>query len=133
MDPIPPYLARLPPTEQESLAALLGISGTSDKVNSLQKQIDQAHALRGLPKRHYSTWGGALAGGLGDALGDVADTRHMDQLRTQQAPLQEQVAQGRQDYGRQYLAHQQEVERQQQAALRGQQQPMAPFGLGGGY
>lgn len=92
--------------DDDYLRSWLEMSGLSEKDAALQEQIAQAVALRNRPKQHYSTWGGALAGGLGDILGDVASQKQEGELRAQEAPLQEQIAQGRKTVGEGFIAKQ---------------------------
>lgn len=107
--------------DDDYLRSYLDVSGLSDKRDALEQQIQQAIALRNRPKHQYTTWGGALAGGLGDLLGDVASQTKENSLRAQEAPLEEQIAQGRKNYGEGYIAKQR-ADEERDAQLQAKQQ-----------
>lgn len=77
---------------------VMELSTIGDKRDILQQQIAQANALRNQKKRHYSTWGGALAGGLGDVIDSANSKVQEDQLRAQEAPLIDQQGVLRKDF-----------------------------------
>lgn len=76
-----------PPQAGDPLARLMGLSTNDDKRAVIQQQLAQALALRNKPRQHYSTWGGALAGGLGDVVDNIHSKVDEDRLRKEDAAL----------------------------------------------
>lgn len=125
--------------------SLLGLSGPVDRLDALKEQMAQALALRNKPRHHYSTWGGALAGGLGDIVDGIHSKVDEGRIRAEEAPLQAQLQAGKENYGRQVLEGQnrrdsmdEEVHRARMEAMQRQNQPgpwapnLSLYGFGGG-
>jgi hypothetical protein len=71
----------------DPLTRLLGLSTAEDRHTVLQQQLAQAAALRNRPRQRYSTWAGALAGGLGDVVDSVHGTLDERRLRGEESAL----------------------------------------------
>lgn len=87
----------------DPLSRLMGLSTLDDKNAILQQQIAQAMALRNKPRHHYSTWGGALAGGLGDVIDSANSKSQEDRLRGQENANLDEMGMRRGEYGSQIM------------------------------
>jgi hypothetical protein len=75
----------------EQVQQILSLYTTGQRGDDLTRRRAQLVEQRGRPKQRYSTWGGAIAGGLGDVLGDVNSYMREGKLDTAQT---ENTAQG---------------------------------------
>ena len=78
----------------EQAQALAGASVMPDRQAALQRQMEQAQALRKGSGQHYDTGLGAGLGGLGDALSSAVGSIQGKQLRGQESQLIDQQQQG---------------------------------------
>lgn len=71
----------------EELAALAQLPGLEAEQANLQRQLEAARALRGTPAQRHTSGAGALFGGLGTVLGDVAASNQRRGLEGQMGEL----------------------------------------------
>lgn len=97
--PMPPGMAPPragAPLSPQLLQQLSALGGYGDETGLIEQQMRQAMALRKPGGEHHTTAGGAIFGGLADALNNVLGAREESQLRGQQKALIGQRAAGRQ-------------------------------------
>jgi hypothetical protein len=96
-------LAGVDPAKRgELVKQWMGLGGLQDKDALLKEQMAQAQALLNAPGRHYNTWGGALAGGLGDIVSGIGNKRELDRLTADQKTNADLIQAGRDTFGQTY-------------------------------
>jgi hypothetical protein len=90
----------VPPEQRQAvLGQLVGLGGLNDKNAMLREQMAQAEQLMNAPRQRFSTWGGALAGGIGDIVSKIAGKGKLDKLTAEQEAIAKQIDAGRQKFG----------------------------------
>jgi hypothetical protein len=82
------FLSNLSPEEVDQYLKLYGMN---QQAQTLKEQRQEAAQGRNRPRQQFRTWGGALAGGLGDALGTVASKVRENELTEEEKKLQGQA------------------------------------------
>lgn len=103
MEPIPQYVKRQEPTEDERLRALLGMSGLQGESDNLEEQLAQAIALRKPDTQQHYGLAGGLAHGLAGVLNNIGSYMQEGKIRPKLEDVQGRIGQAQQQQGEAYL------------------------------
>lgn len=131
-------LMNLDQLSDEDLATILASGGSDDERRALDEQAAQAQALMQPGQQNYRSVGGAIMGGIGNAIGAYGGAKDMNEVKAARKKLSEDRMKGRDTYAKALLGRRQAAQAQAAGGavapgpVPQALAPTSPFSYGGG-